>query len=82
MKKYKPGQILTYHDTGEVSRVKVIEDNSTAKETSIELEIIEVLRASKIAIESKPGDKFTAIQNNLSGSASCGWHIEEEPEDE
>lgn len=82
MKKYKKGQILTYHDTGEISKVRVIEDNSTPEETRIELEIVEVLRPSGIVSESKPGEKFIASRDEKIGCAYCGWFIEENLEED
>lgn len=80
MKKYKKNQVVTYHDTGEVSRVRVIEDNSTDEEISLQLEHIEIIRESAIVKKAEPGFRFLAWANR--DNTQCGWFIEEEPEEE
>jgi hypothetical protein len=72
---YQPGEEAFYHDTGEVDRVKVLENNCDAEWIIYQLEVLGNIKQSSLTKPPKAGDKFELRKKRDSGGFSGLGHL-------
>ena len=72
---YKQGQVAFYHETGEVDKVEVLENNSDKEWIRYKLKILEVVRENNIVYPSDIGEIFTFEKKRDSSGFSGLGHL-------
>ena len=76
---YKPGEIVFYHEMGEVDKVEVLGNKSDQNYIRYKLKVLQVVQESKIAFPSNIGEVFNCEAKRNSGGFSGLWHLLETP---
>ncbi len=72
---YKPNETAFYHESGEVDKVKIIENNSNDNCIVYDLEVIEVIKESSMAKPSTLGETFSCTKQRKSSGYGGLWYL-------
>ncbi|RLG11710.1 hypothetical protein DRN73_04585 [Candidatus Pacearchaeota archaeon] len=75
---YQPGEKLFYHEDGEVDRVAVVSNNCDADWIKYELEVLEVVKKSRIFNPATPGEVFECSRRRVGGGIAGMWSLTED----
>jgi len=73
---YKPGEEAFYHESGEITRVKVLENNSNEDWIKYRLKVLENIRVSKMYKPPKIGEEFNLEKRRNISCSGLGYLLD------
>jgi hypothetical protein len=75
---YRSGMDAFYHESGMIDKVRVLENKSDGDWIRYELEVLEVIKRSRIGEPSEVGERFDCDKRRDGSGLAGMWHLMDE----